>query len=191
MRSLARWLALAGVAAAGLSCVEGPFEPWEPTRDDRVLRFLAGEATSQPSIGLTPAPFVTDTALDVDIRLREAPRVAAFAFELIVDGTTAELAALREGTFFIPADRVTLLEFAPAPDEPQRWIGLVALDSLTPGVGGSGVLGTLRVRRTSGLAFETAIRFEPERSIAYDEAGEPLTLGFAPGRLVHSPRRAQ
>lgn len=182
---------LAAVALAGLSCVEGPFEPWEPTRDDRVLRFLAGDAASQPSIGLTPGAFVTDTAVDVDIRLREAPRVAAFAFEIIVDGGGAEVAALREGTFFLPADRVTLLEFAPAPDEPQRWIGLVALDSLTPGVGGSGVLGTLRVRRTSNLAFETPLRFEPDRSIAYDDAGEPLTISFAPGRLVHSPRRVE
>lgn len=168
------------------SCVEGPFAPYDPARDDRVFRFLAGGADGVPLVALTPGAVLGDSALDVDLRLRDAPRVSALAFELVIDGPVVTLDTLRDGTFFVPAARVTLLEFAPAGT--NRWIGVVAIDSLVPGVGGSGVLGTVRVRRTSAATFETALRFDTLTTRAYGPDGVPAAMRFAAGRIRHNPR---
>lgn len=182
----ARALAALVLALVGLSCVEGPFEPFDPSRDDRVFRFLAGGADGVPLTALTPGAVYGDSALDVDLRLRDAPRVAALAFELVLDGTVVTLDTLRDGAFFVPADRITVLEFASV--GANRWVGVVALDSLVPGVGGSGVLGTVRVRRTSAVAFESALRFDTTTTRAYDPLGATVAMRFAAGRVVHNPR---
>lgn len=181
-----RALAALVLALVGLSCVEGPFEPFDPSRDDRVFRFLAGGADGVPLTALTPGAVFGDSALDVDLRLRDAPRVAALAFELVLDGPVVTLDTLRDGAFFVPADRVTVLEFASV--GANRWVGVVALDSLVPGVGGSGVLGTVRVRRTSAVAFESALRFDTTTTRAYDPLGATVAMRFAAGRVVHNPR---
>lgn len=183
---LSRLIVAFSVIFLGISCVEGPFEPFDPSRDDRVFRFLAGGADGVPLTALTPGAVFGDSALDVDLRLRDAPRVAALAFELVLDGPVVSLDRLRDGAFFVPADRVTVLEFASV--GANRWVGVVALDSLVPGVGGSGVLGTVRVRRTSAVAFETALRFDTTTTRAYDPTGATVAMRFAAGRIVHNPR---
>ncbi|MFN0097320.1 MAG: hypothetical protein ACKVS7_01495 [Gemmatimonadaceae bacterium] len=182
----ARAITTLALVFVGVSCVEGPFEPFDPSRDDRVFRFLAGAASGLPLTALTPGAVFGDTALDVDLRLRDAPRVAALAFELVIDGPVVTLDTLRDGAFFVPADRVTVLEFASVGS--NRWVGVVALDSLVPGVGGSGVLGTVRVRRTSVVAFESALRFDTTTTRAYDPAGATVAMRFSAGRIVHNPR---
>lgn len=183
-----RFLLVLVTALVALSCVEGPFEPYDPSRDDRVLRFLAGGAAGLPLTALTPGATFGDTALDVDLRLRDAPRVSALAFELVLDEPVATLDTLRGGTFFVPAERVTLLEFRSV--AANRWIGIVAIDSLAPGVGGSGVLGTIRLRRSSAAAFETALRFDTTTTRAYGPDGVAVAMFFAAGRVRHNPRPA-
>ncbi len=183
-RGFACMLALGTALVA--SCVEGPFEPFDPSRDDRAFRFLAGAADGVPLTALTPGAVLGDSALDVDLRLRDAPRLAALAFELVLDASTVTLDTLRGGTFFVPAERVTVLEFANV--GANRWVGVVALDSLVPGVGGSGVLGTVRLRRTSAVAFETTMRFDTVTTRAYGPDGTPLAMRFAAGRVRHNPR---
>lgn len=179
---------LAFGAVGGLSCVEGPFEPWDPARDDRPYRFLAGAGEGTPLLALTPGRVASDSTLEIDLRLREAPLVAGLAFEIVAEAATVALDSMLDGTYFVPSDQVTIAEFAPVPGNPLRWVGVVAVDSLRPGVGGSGVLGTLRVRRRSASAFLTELRFDTLTTAAYGPDGARLSLGFAAGRVQHTPR---
>lgn len=179
--------ALCASALIGTSCIEGPFEPFAPERDQPPLRFVGGAAPLEPFVWLAPVSR-TDTTVRLEIRLRNAPRVSALVFELALDADVARIDSIIPGGYFAPVGAAPLVNVSVAPDDPRRWIGLVTLPTLTTASAGTGTLATVVVRRTAAEAFDVGVGFDTTTSRAFGVGGAPVVMNWTRGRLIQVPR---
>lgn len=179
--------ALVAVSCAGASCIEGPFEPFSPERDQPPLRFVGGAAPLEPFVWLAPVAR-TDTTVRLEIRLRNAPRVSALVFELSLEADVARIDSIIPGGYFAPLGQQPLVNMSVAPDDPRHWIGLVTLPTLTNASAGTGTLATVVVRRTATEAFDIGIGFDTTTSRAFGPGGIPVLMNWTRGRLIQVPR---
>jgi hypothetical protein len=180
---------LVAVATLGTSCVEGPFEPFAPERDQPPLRFVGGAAPNTPFVFLAGV-VQNDSIVRLDVRLRNAPRVSAIVFELALEGNVAVIDSILPGTFFSPVSQVPLVNAAVSPDDSTRWIGVATVPNLSTVSAGSGTIATLVVRRTRQQPFDIAVAFDSTTSRAYGADGLPVVMNWTRGRLIHVPRTA-
>lgn len=179
--------ALAAACLVGTSCIEGPFEPFAPERDQPPLRFVGGAAPLEPFVWLAPVAR-TDSTVRLEIRLRNAPRVAAIVFELALEADVARIDSIIPGGYFAPLGQQPLVNVSVAPDDPRRWIGLVTLPTLASASAGTGTLATVVVRRTATEAFDIGVGFDTTTSRAFGANGAPVAMNWTRGRLIQVPR---
>lgn len=179
--------AAAALLATGTSCIEGPFEPFAPERDQPPIRFVGGAAPLEPFVWLAGVAR-TDSTVRLELRLRNAPRVTALAFELVVEGNVAVLDTIIPGTFFQPVDQVPLVNLAPDPDTPGRFIGVATVPDLALASAGTGTIATLVIRRTTTAPFDVAVAFDTLTSQAFGPGGDPIPMNWTRGRLIQVPR---
>lgn len=184
-RAATRWLA--GLALVGTSCIEGPFEPFAPERDQPPLRFVGGAAPVEPFVWLAPVAR-TDSTVRIEVRLRNAPRVAALVFEFSLDDAVARVDTILPGPWFEPIGQQPLVNLAVDPVDARRWIGLVTLPTLANASAGTGTIATVIVRRTSAQPFDIGFGFDTTTSRAFGVAGAPVAMQWTRGRLIHVPR---
>ncbi|MCU0624358.1 MAG: hypothetical protein MUF53_10945 [Gemmatimonadaceae bacterium] len=179
--------ALLAASLTGTSCIEGPFEPFAPERDQPPLRFVGGAAPLEPFVWLAPVSR-TDTTVRLEVRLRNAPRVAALVFELALEADVARIDSIIPGGYFAPVGEQPLVNVSVSPDDPRRWIGLVTLPTLGTASAGTGTLATVVVRRTVNDAFDIGVGFDTTTSRAFGVNGVPVAMNWTRGRLIQVPR---
>jgi hypothetical protein len=180
-------VAVAMLSVAAGSCVEGPFEPFAPERDQPPLRFVGGAAPTEPFIWLAPVAR-TDSTVRLEVRTRNVPRLSAIAFELALDADVAAIDTIVPGAFFAPINAQPLVNVARDPENPRRWVGVITLPELTTASAGSGTLATVIVRRTTAEAFDVGVAFDTATSRAVGVGGGVVPLNWTRGRLIHVPR---
>ncbi|HKJ92495.1 MAG TPA: hypothetical protein VJ957_04960, partial [Longimicrobiales bacterium] len=90
------------------------------------------------------------------------------------------------GDFFQPTTPV-LARFAPAPDEPGHWIGVLTMTDLSAGISGSGTLATLYLERTTDRTLESPVKLEEGATRMYGPGAVVEPVAFYGGSIIYEP----
>lgn len=169
-----------------VSCGEGNFSPTGVQEYDGPFRFASDAPTTDSA-----AVYVTRMAgntrkMTLVVRANNVLRATAFVFDLGLDTTGVAVDSVVFGDFFQPTTPV-VARLAPAPDEPDHWIGVLSMADLSTGVSGSGTLVTIYVERTTDQPLKSKLRLRAGATRVYGQNAKAESVAFYGGTIVYQP----
>ncbi len=169
-----------------LSCGEGNFSPTGVQQFDGPFRFSADAPPTDSAAVYVMQTAGTTRTMTLVIRGTNLLRATGFVFDIAMDTTGLSIDSVAFGDFFQPATPL-VARFAPAPDEPGHWIGVLSMTDLATGISGSGTLATVYLQRTTDLPLKSDVRMKAGPTRVYGQAGAPETVAFYGGSIVYEP----